>query len=297
MIFETLVRPKSLSNHFSHLFLLSAAGISMCLAVAVFVFLIAFAWPVFSGQEWKALLSTDWRPFQGHFGILPMIQGSLALTATAMLVACPLGLGLCLFCSGLGPAWAARLLQGLVQFMAGIPTVVYGFVAAFTLVPFLRHHFSVGTGYSWLAASVVLSFLVLPTVVLIGLSAVHRVQQDLSLTCSALGLSKVQALVSVIFPAAWPGLLAAGLLGFGRAVGDTLIALMLAGNAPQTPDSMLDSIRVLTAHIALVVATDSQSPAYRSVFVAGCLLFAIAAVINVFVFWVQKKYSRTYAPE
>ena len=291
------MRSNPLSEHLSRLFLSSAACISMCLVVAVLVFLIAFAWPAFAGQEWKALLSMDWRPFQDHFGILPMIQGSLALTATAMLMAYPLGLGLCLFCSGLGPAWAARLLQALVQFMAGIPTVVYGFVAAFTLVPFLRHHFSVGTGYSWLADSIVLSFLVLPTVVLIGLSAVHRVQQDLSLTCSALGLSKVQALVSVIFPAAWPGLLAAGLLGFGRAVGDTLIALMLAGNAPQTPDSMLDSIRVLTAHIALVVATDSQSPAYRSVFVAGCLLFAIAAVINVSVFWVQKKYSRTYAPE
>ena len=297
MISETFVRPKLFTNHISRLFLFSAAGISMCLVVAVLVFLIAFAWPAFAGQEWKALLSMDWRPFQDHFGILPMIQGSLALTATAMLMAYPLGLGLCLFCSGLGPAWAARFMQGLVQFMAGIPTVVYGFVAAFTLVPFLRHHFTVGTGYSWLAASIVLSFLVLPTVVLIGLSAVHRLQQDLSLTCSALGLSKVQSLVSVIFPAAWPGLLAAGLLGFGRAVGDTLIALMLAGNAPQTPDSMLDSIRVLTAHIALVVATDSQSPAYRSVFVAGCLLFAIAAVINVSVFWVQKKYSRTYAPE
>jgi phosphate transport system permease protein len=297
MICKTLVHTKPQSNHFSRLLLFSAAGISMCLVLAVFAFLMAFAWPVFAGQEWKALLSMDWRPFQGHYGILPMIQGSLALTATAMLVAYPLGIGLCLFCSGIGPDWAARFLRGLIQFMAGIPTVVYGFVAAFTLVPFLRHHFSVGTGYSWLAASIVLSFLVLPTVVLIGLSAVHRVQQDLSLTCSALGLSKVQSLVSVIFPAAWPGLLAAGLLGFGRAVGDTLIALMLAGNAPQTPNSMLDSIRVLTAHIALVVATDSQSPAYRSVFVAGCLLFAIAAVINVSVFWVQKKYSRTYAPE
>lgn len=288
------MRTQPLSDHFSRLFLLSAACISFCLVLAVFVFLMAFAWPVFAGQEWKALLSMDWRPFQGHFGILPMIQGSLALTATAMLVAYPLGLGLCLFCSGLGPAWAGRTMQGLVQFMAGIPTVVYGFVAAFTLVPFLRHHFFVGTGYSWLAASVVLSFLVLPTVVLIGLSAVNRVQQDLSLTCSALGLSKVQALVSVIFPAAWPGLLAAGLLGFGRAVGDTLIALMLAGNAPQTPDSMLDSIRVLTSHIALVVATDSQSPAYRSVFVAGCLLFAIAALVNIAVFWIQKKYSRLH---
>jgi phosphate transport system permease protein len=290
------VRSNPLSEHLSRLFLRSAACISMCLVVAVLVFLIAFAWPAFAGQEWKALLSLDWRPFQGEYGILPMIQGSLALTATAMLMAYPLGMGLCLFCAGLGPAWAARLLQALVQFMAGIPTVVYGFVAAFTLVPFLRHHFSVGTGYSWLAASIVLSFLVLPTVVLIGLSAVHRVQQDLSLTCSALGLSRVQSLVSVIFPAAWPGLLAAGLLGFGRAVGDTLIALMLAGNAPQTPDSLLDSIRVLTAHIALVVATDSQSPAYRSVFVAGCLLFAIAAVVNVSVFWVQKKYGRQHVP-
>jgi phosphate transport system permease protein len=290
------VRTKPLSEYLSRLFLRSAACIGMCLVVAVLVFLIAFAWPAFAGQEWKALLSLDWRPFQGKYGILPMIQGSLALTATAMLMAYPLGMGLCLFCAGLGPAWAARLLQALVQFMAGIPTVVYGFVAAFTLVPFLRHHFSAGTGYSWLSASIVLSFLVLPTVVLIGLSAVHRVQQDLSLTCSALGLSKVQSLVSVIFPAAWPGLLAAGLLGFGRAVGDTLIALMLAGNAPQTPDSLLDSIRVLTAHIALVVATDSQSPAYRSVFVAGCLLFAIAAVVNISVFWVQKKYGRLHVP-
>jgi phosphate transport system permease protein len=288
------VRIQPIPDRFSRLFLLSMAWVSLSLVLAVFAFLVSFAWPVFAGQEWKALLSMDWRPFQGHYGILPMIQGSLALTATAMLMAYPLGIGLCLFCSGIGPAWAARLLRGLIQFMAGIPTVVYGFVAAFTLVPFLRHHFDVGTGYSWLAASIVLCFLVLPTIVLIGLSTVRRVQQDLSLTCSALGLTRVQSLVSVIFPAAWPGLLAAGLLGFGRAVGDTLIALMLAGNAPQTPTSMLDSIRVLTAHIALVVATDSQSPAYRSVFVAGCLLFAIAAVVNISVFWVQKRYGRPH---
>lgn len=275
----------------SRLLLYIPAAVSMGCVLAVFAFLLYFALPVFSGGEWKALLGMDWRPFHGHYGIVAMIQGSLGLTVLAMLLACPLGAGICLFCSGLAVGPAANAVKSLISFMAGIPTVVYGFVSAFTLVPFLRTHFSAGSGYCWLAAGLTLSLLILPTIVLIGLSAMERVQKELSLTYTALGMSRAQALIHVVFPAAWPGLLAACLLGFGRAVGDTLIALMLAGNAPQFPGSLFDSIRTLTAHIALVVATDSQSPAYRSVFAAGCLLFAIAAAVNITVLWVQNKFG------
>jgi phosphate transport system permease protein len=279
------------SETFSRMLLYTAAIVSMACVLAVFAFLVYFAWPVLAGGEWKDLLSLNWRPFQGHYGILPMILGSMYLTVLAMLVACPMAAGICLFCSGIGPGPAAGVVKALVRFMSGIPTVVYGFVAAFTLVPFLRSHFSGSAGYCLLAAALILGFLILPTIVLIGLSALERVDQELSLTCRALGLSRVQSLIHVIFPAAWPGLLAAVLLGFARAVGDTLIALMLAGNAPQLPDSLFDSIRTLTAHIALVVATDSQSQTYRSVFAAGCLLFLIAAAVNITVFRVQQKFG------
>jgi phosphate transport system permease protein len=247
---------------------------------AVFGFLLYFSAPLLDPGQLARVLSWSWRPFGGEFGILPMVAGSLCLASSAMLVAFPAGIGICCFAHGLGPAAAARPVMALVRFMTGIPTVVYGFVSVFLLVPAIRNAFAAGSGFSWLAAMLTLALLVLPTVVLLVDGQLRVVEPQVRLTTAALGLSRAQGLVHVVLPLSRRGLHAAAVLGFGRAMGDTLVPLMLSGNAPRLPGSLLDPLRTLTAHIALVVATDSGSVAYNSLFAAGLILLGTATAVN-----------------
>lgn len=256
-----------------------AAAISALSVLAILGFLLWFSLPVFQGEALASLFSWHWQPLRGEFGILPMLVGSLSLAVTAMLLAFPVGVGVCCFAHGIGPAWAARPLLVAIRFMTSVPTVVYGLVSAFLLVPLIRSGFS-GTGFSWLAAGLTLSVLVLPTIVLLLDSQFRLVQDEIQMTAAALGLTPIQQLLRLTLPLSSRGLLIAAALGFGRAIGDTLLPLMLAGNAPQLPHSVLDSIRTLTAHIALVVATDSQSAAYGSLFACGLILFLVSLLVN-----------------
>jgi phosphate transport system permease protein len=267
--------------------ILSFAGLTSSLVVAaIFVFLIYFTMPIIMQGELLELISSDWRPLAGEYGILPIIVGSLCLGTSAILAAYPLGVGICCFAHSLGPRSVARWVMAIIDFMTSVPTVVYGFVSAFLLVPVIRQCFQHGTGFSWLAASVTLTVLVLPTVVLLIHTQLQQINPQMELTAEALGMSKGQTLLWVILPQASRGLVAAGVLGFSRALGDTIISLMLAGNAAQFPHSVLDSIRTLTAHIALVVATDVHSSSYQSLFLAGLILLTISALVNISIRWI-----------
>lgn len=267
---------------------LTAGGV-----LAVLGFLLYFCRPLLQGRYMGQILSWQWQPFAGQFGILPMMVGSLLLTVSAVLLALPLTLGLCGFCHGVGRGWTARLVLLLLQLMSGIPTVVYGFVSVFVLVPRLRLWLG-GSGYSWAAAALTLSLLILPTMVLLLHTQLRQLEAEHKLVGAALGLTPVQEFIWLRLPQASRGLTAALVLGWGRALGDTLIALMLSGNAPQIPTTPADSIRVLTAHIALVVATDVGSPAYGSIFASGLLLYLVTAAINLA--WRRIKSSTEPAP-
>jgi phosphate transport system permease protein len=271
------------------LMLLLSGLVSSLAVAAIFLFLIYFTIPIIAEGDLPALLSWDWRPTAGQYGILPMAIGSLCLAVSATLVAYPAAVGICCFTHSLGPRSIARPVMIIIDFMTSVPTVVYGFVSAFLLVPFLRQCFEHGTGFSWLAASITLTVLVLPTIVLVIQTQLHQLGSETQLTATALGMSPAQSLLWVVLPQASRGLVAAAILGFGRALGDTIISLMLAGNAPQLPHSLLDSIRTLTAHIALVVATDVHSPAYHSLFLAGLILVTMSALVNVSIQWIGGK--------
>ena len=247
---------------------------------AVFAFLSYFAAPVFVAGKAGSVLSFAWRPLDGSFGILSMAAASLALAVSAMLVALPAGVGICCFICGLGPSPVARVVLGLVRFMTSIPTVVYGFVSVFALTPLIQAAFRDSSGFCWLTAGLTLSLLVLPTVVLLMEGPLRAAWERTELTAAALGLDASRTLLHVALPLARRAIAAAAVLGFSRAIGDTLIPLMLAGNAPQLPLSPLDSIRTLTAHIALVVSTESGSRAYNSLFAAGLLLLGTATAVN-----------------
>ena len=260
--------------------LLGATIISCGSVLAILGFLCYFAIPIFSQGHLGEIFAWEWRPFQGRFGILPMVAGSLCLAAAAMCLAFPLALGICGFAQGLGPKRLGRPLLGLIHFMTGIPTVIYGFVSVIFLAPLVRGLFTQSSGYSWLTATLSLSLMILPTIVLVIQAQLEQVDARVRLAAAALGFSPAQTLLWVMAPLASRGLWAGAVLGFSRAIGDTIIALMVAGNAAQVPHSFLDSIRTLTAHIALVVATDSTSRAYQSIFASGLILFGLTAAVN-----------------
>jgi len=257
--------------------LAGAALVSATAVLGILVFLVDSALPFFWSRDILSSLTTGWRPYDSPptYGIGPMVVGSVALAVLATTLAFPTSVGICLFTQGVGPRWLGRAMLVVIHGMTAIPTVVYGFVAVLLLVPVLRGTAFGGTGFSLLAAGLTLSILILPTMTLLMRVRIERVDAEVALACAALGMSRVQTLRQVVLPLSRRGLVAGVVLGFCRALGDTMIALMVAGNAPQLPTSPADSIRTLTAQIALVVATDWHSPEYRSVAGAGLLLFLL----------------------
>jgi phosphate transport system permease protein len=260
--------------------LLMAATVSTAAILSILLLLVFFCLPLFTWDRLSQVLSWHWQPVAGKFGILPMCAGSLVLSILALVLAFPPAIGICALVQVLSRGLFPRFLLTLIHFMTSIPTVIIGFVSVFLLVPHVREWFAAGTGFSLITAALTLSVLILPTIVLVFNARLERLDPLLRLSAESMGFTPIQQMRYVLLPAAARGLSAAAVLGFGRALGDTLISLMLAGNAAQFPGSFFASVRSLTAHIALVLATDSQSMAYQSVFASGLILFLIMGAFN-----------------
>ena len=256
----------------------AAAGLALLGMALLFAMILIFALPAFWQPE-SPVFSWTWRPYEGLFGILPMICGSLLLAASALLAGFPLALALCCWTLASPRSFFVRPVRACVRLMAAIPTVVYGFAAIFLVTPLVRWGLG-GSGFSWLAAALVLALLVLPSMVLVMEAALAPRLDALCPGALAVGLNRLEVLYFFVLPDARRGLLAAALLGTGRALGDTLLPLMLAGNAPVSPSGLGDSLRALTAHMALVTANEVGGAAYNSLFAAGAVLLAVSAAVS-----------------
>lgn len=259
--------------------LLALAAVVFFLILLLFGFLFWFSIPVFVSSP-AALFSLEWQPEAGLYGIIPMVAGSILLGLTSLLLAFPIAVGICGFCLIERYHAPAIWVRRLIRLMAGIPTVVYGLTAIFVLVPLLRETFRSGSGFCLLSAVIMIVLLILPVMVTMLDNHCQPLAQQIHSASYALGFSDVQIVCHLVFPHCTKGMSAAALLGFNRAIGDTLLPLMLAGNAPQLTGNALDSIRTLTAHIGLVISTESGSAAYNSLFAAGLLLLLISVSIT-----------------
>jgi phosphate transport system permease protein len=244
----------------------------------LFAMIIAFALPALRLGA-GGVFSWTWRPYSGEFGILPMLCGTLILALSALLFAWPLALMLCCRILTAPPGPLLRAVQGLIRLMTAVPTVVYGFTAVFLLAPLVRAGLG-GTGMCWLTAGLMLGLLALPTMVLILEAGLRPRLERLCPGGPAVGLTRFELLWFLVIPEARNTLLAAALLGFGRMAGDTLLPLMLAGNAPQVPGRITEGLRTLAAHMALVTANEVGGAAYNSLFAAGALLLGINAITS-----------------
>lgn len=248
------------------------------LLLVVFSFLICFSLPILV-TDTTEVFSLQWQPQQGHFGILAMVFGTLSLALISTIIAFAIGIGLNSFCLLSHHRRLVRCVQSLLKFMAAIPTVVYGLAALFLLLPLLRNTFELGSGYSLFAAICMLVLLILPVIFVMLENITAPLWQQYMTGAAALGFKPEQTYLTLILPHCRTHICGAVLLGFNRAIGDTMLPLMLAGNATQLPSSIFDSIRSLTAHVALVIATDKGSDAYNSLFIAGILLLISSACI------------------
>lgn len=269
------------------LFLSCAIG-SAAIILAILGFMIALGIPLFRESTVTAIWAGPWAPHRGAYGIWAMIRGTIWIAFSAAMICLPLSLGMSFVISSLGGMHIRKLLAGLVRFMTGIPTVVYGFVGIFLLVPLIRQGLG-GSGMGVLTAGIMLAILISPTMILFFTDSLLAVDADYIQAAKALGASRVQRLLYVMVPRALGGMASGFILALGRALGDTLIALMLAGNAIRAPQGLLDPARTLTAHIALVKAADFDSIAFRSIFACGITLYVFTILATIAVRIITRK--------
>lgn len=273
--------------------LLICAVSSFIILLAIAVFIVVKGLPTFKEvNPFEFLFGTVWRPGSGQYGILAMIIGSIAVTFGALLLAIPLGIACAILLAEVAPFRIRQFLRPTVELLVGIPSVVYGLVGLVILVPAISY--IGGSGFSILAASIVLATMVMPTIISISedsIRAVPRVYKEGSL---ALGATQWQTIWHILLPSAKSGILASIVLAMGRAVGETMAMIMVIGNAIKIPTSILDPARTLTGNIAVEINYASGTHA-SALFATGIVLFIFIAVLNSIVALTFKRGSRSYA--
>ncbi|HPG00846.1 MAG TPA: phosphate ABC transporter permease subunit PstC [Kiritimatiellia bacterium] len=268
--------------------LLATAFSAICglLLIALFIFMEGLPF-IFKIGIRQFLLSSDGDPANGKFGIYPMVVSSIWVTLGAMLVGAPLGVAGAIFLTEFVPKPVMRVVKPTIELLAGIPSVVYGFIGVMVLAPFIRAHFG-GAGLSLLAASIILGIMILPTVISISTDAIGAVPNSFREGSLALGATRWQTVHMVVLKAARSGIIASIILGMGRAIGETMAVIMVAGNAVKIPHSPLDSVRTLTANIALEMgyATGMHR---QALFATGVVLFVVIMILNSLAASVMKK--------
>lgn len=253
------------------------SAISALLLIALFIFSEGVPFLVRYGLR-PFLFSSEWQPSAGQFGIFPMIVATIWVTLGAIAIGAPLGVAGAVFLTEFMPRPVMRVIKPTIELLAGIPSVVYGFIGVMVLAPLIRSALG-GPGLSLMAASIILGVMILPTVISISIDAILAVPQSYREGSLALGATTWQTVRMVTVPAAKSGIIASIILAMGRAVGETMAVIMVAGNAVKLPGSALDSVRTLTANIALEMgyATGMHR---QALFATGVVLFVVVMALN-----------------
>ena len=233
------------------------------------------------------LFGHTWRPANDIYGIFPMIIGSLYVTAGAIIVGVPIGIACAIFLSHYSSGRVSRWLKGGVDLLAGIPSVVYGFFGLVVMVPFIRTTMP-GQGLSLLAAAVLLGIMILPTIITVAKNALDSVPRKYYEGAAALGANHERCVFNVIVPAATSGIMAGVVLGVGRAIGETMAVIMVAGNQTIIPDSIFDGVRTMTANIVLEMSYAADL--HRGALIAtGVVLFVFVMLITLLFNMIKKR--------
>lgn len=267
---------------------LVAACVSILAVVLICGFLFVNGFPAIAEiGPLKFLSGIIWKPQEGQFGILPMIIGSIYATAIAILVGVPIGLLCSVFMAKFCPKKLYRILKPAISLLAGIPSIVYGFFGLVVIVPMMQNLFG-GGGKSVLTAGILLGIMILPTIIEISESSIRAVPQSYYEGSLALGATHERSVYCAMLPAAKSGIMAGVILGIGRAIGETMAVVMIAGNQTVIPTSLLSGVRTMTANIVMEMgyATDLHRGALIG---TGVVLFVFILLINVCFSLIKKK--------
>lgn len=254
------------------------------------IFLLIEAIPAFyENGVLNFIFGLNWSPDNNEFGIFPMIVGSVYITLIALIMAVPISVSCAIFLEEIAPKKLKNLFKPIIQTLAGIPSVIYGFFGLTLIAPAIRNMFG-GTGFSILTASVVLALMILPTIISLSQDAIKSVPDYYRQASLGLGSTQWQCIKNLILPIALPGIITAIILGIGRAVGETLAILMLAGNVSMIPSSIISPVRTLTSNIALEMGY-ATGIHYNSLFATAVILFIVILILMVFSIYVQDKYT------
>ena len=258
---------------------LAAACASIALVAMICFFLFANGLPTIGkiGVS-DFLLGQKWRPNNDIYGILPMIMGSLYVTLGACITGVPIGILTAIFMARFCPVSIYKYLKPAVELLAGIPSVIYGFFGLVVMVPFIRDNFG-GTGSSMLTASLLLGMMILPTLISVAEAALRAVPDSYYEGALALGAGHVRSVFFTVVPAAKSGIMAAIILGVGRAIGETMAVIMVAGNQARMPQGLLEGVRTMTTNI--VIEMGYAADLHRDALIAtAVVLFIFIMIIN-----------------
>ncbi len=254
--------------------------ISILSLITISVFIFANGTSIFFKVGFMdIILGMVWKPLEGKFGILPMIVSSLYVTAGATLIGVSVGLMTAVLLAEISPKKLSGIIRPAVELLAGIPSVVYGFFGLIVVVPLIDRYLG-GGGNSLLAAIIILSIMILPTIVSISETSIRAVPKEYKEGSLALGASHIETIFKVILPAAKSGIFAAIVLGMGRAIGETMAVILVIGNTPLIPNSLIERARTLTSNIAIEMGY-AQGLHRESLFATGVVLFVFIMILNI----------------
>ena len=241
---------------------------------------------------------TEWTPLfaNKHFGILPLISGTLLTTIIAISVSLPIGLTIAIYLSEYAPKKLKKIIKPLLEILAAVPTVVYGFFALMVVTPFLQKLIPEMAGFNSLSAGIVMGIMIIPFISSLSEDALSSVPKSLRESSYALGATKLQTSFKVMVPAASSGIIVSVILAFSRAIGETMIVAIAAGQQPRLTFNPLVPVETITAYIVQVSLGDVQhdSLEYRTIFAAGITLFVFTFILNNISFYIRKKFREEY---
>ncbi|HAA25655.1 MAG TPA: phosphate ABC transporter permease subunit PstC [Ruminiclostridium sp.] len=277
------MKKAKLKEQMMQIVFLISASISILAVALICIFIFINGIPAMAEVGiFRFLSGTQWKPSNDIYGIFPMILGSLYVTAGAIIIGVPIGILTAVFMARFCPKKLYRIIKPAVDLLAGIPSVVYGFFGLMVIVPFIRDYLG-GDGSSMLAASVILGIMILPTIVNVSEAAIRAVPESYYEGSLALGATHERSVFFTVVPAAKSGIMAGVILGVGRAIGETMAVVMVAGNQAVIPSGILKGLRTLTANIVLEMG-------YAADLHRGALI-ATAAVLFVFILIINLTFS------
>jgi len=271
---------------------LTTAGIILVLAVETFEFLREVSVVEFlTGTEWTPLFANQ------RFGVLPLVAGTMLVSAIAMLVALPMGLLAAIYLSEYCPSGVRRVVKPVLEILAGVPTVVYGYFALTFVTPVLQQFLPTLSGFNALSPGLVMGLMILPLVSSLSEDAMRAVPRGLREGSYALGATRMQTALRVVVPGAFSGITAAFILAVSRAVGETMIVAIAAGQQPRLTANPFVPVETMTAYIVQVSLGDTPQGTieYRTIFAVGMLLFLMTFGLNLISTWLREKFREEYA--